>query len=337
VIIAESDLHLGGQVVTQSHKFFGSKDEFAGTRGFEIAKILMDEIAQNGGRVQTMLGTTISGYYGDEGVVTAMIGEEEYLRIIPKKIVVASGAQERLLPFPNNDIPGVYGAGAVQTLMNVYGVVPGKKVLMIGAGNIGLIVSYQLLQAGVEVAAILEAMPRIGGYWVHAAKVRRMGVPILLRHSIKRALGGKVVTGAEISELDEKFNPIGEAEKIECDTICLAVGLSPTNELLWQAGCSMKYVPSLCGHVPLRDKNMRTSNENIWMAGDVSGIEEASAAMIEGRIAGLGAAKALGLKAPDEKFDRYHERLGALRAGEVGEKIRAGVAAVSVGGWGESV
>ena len=72
------------------------------------------------------------------------------------------------------------------------------------------------------------------------------------------------------------------------------------------------------------------------MAGDVSGIEEASAAMIEGRIAGLGAAKALGLKAPDEKFDRYRERLGALRAGEVGEKIRAGVAEVSVGGWEES-
>ncbi|MDR3355243.1 MAG: NAD(P)/FAD-dependent oxidoreductase [Synergistaceae bacterium] len=335
VIIAESDLHLGGQLVKQSHKFFGSKDEFAGTRGFEIAKILMNEIAQNGDRVKTMLGTTINGYYGDEGVVTAMVGEEEYLRVIPQKIVVASGAQERLLPFPNNDIPGVYGAGAVQTLMNVYGVVPGKRVLMVGAGNIGLIVSYQLLQAGVEVAAILEAMPRIGGYWVHAAKVRRMGVPILLRHSIKRALGGEIVTGAEVNELDEKFDPIGAAERIECDAICLAVGLAPTNELLWQAGCAMKYVPFLCGHVPLRDKYMRTSNENVWMAGDVSGIEEASAAMIEGRIAGLSAAKALGLKVPDEKFDGYRERLRDLRAGEVGEKIRAGVEAVVVGGWEE--
>ncbi|MDR3322085.1 MAG: NAD(P)/FAD-dependent oxidoreductase [Synergistaceae bacterium] len=333
VTIAESGLHLGGQLVKQSHKFFGSKEEFAGARGFEIAKILKDEIASHGARVRAMLNTTVIGYYGGEGAVTAMVGEEEYLRIIPKRIVVTSGAQERLIPFPNNDIPGVYGAGAVQTLMNVYGVVPGRRVLMIGAGNIGLIVSYQLLQAGVDVAAILEAAPKIGGYWVHAAKVRRLGVPILLRHSIKRAIGGDVVTGAEIFELDDKFSQVGGTETVECDTICLAVGLTPTNELLWQAGCKMKYVSFLCGHVPLRDRGMRTSNENIWMAGDASGIEEASAAMIEGRIAGIGAAKSLGLDVAPGEFEKYWSRLDSLRAGEVGERIRAGVSAVVVDGW----
>jgi sarcosine oxidase subunit alpha len=337
VLVAESDLHLGGQLVKQSHKFFGSKDEYAGTRGFEIAKILRAEIAQYGDRVKMMLNTTISGYYPDENVVTAMVGEEEYLRITAKKVVVASGAQERLIPFPNNDIPGVYGAGAVQTLMNVYGVVPGKRVLMIGAGNIGLIVSYQLLQAGVEVVGILEALPKVGGYWVHAAKVRRLGVPILLRHSIKRAIGDKVVTGAEIYELDEKFNQVGDTERVECDTICLAVGLTPSNELLWQAGCRMKYAPFLCGHVPLRDKAMRTSNGNVWMAGDVSGIEEASAAMIEGRIAGLSAASSLGYKVPSDSLEKFWSRLKNLRAGEVGEKIRAGVDGVMVDGWEANV
>ena len=76
-----------------------------------------------------------------------MEGEENYYRVKAKKAVIATGAQERMIPFPNNDLPGVYGAGAVQTLMNVYGVVPGKRVLMVGAGNIGLIVSYQLAQA----------------------------------------------------------------------------------------------------------------------------------------------------------------------------------------------
>ncbi|GHV49618.1 pyridine nucleotide-disulfide oxidoreductase [Synergistales bacterium] len=333
VIVAESDLHLGGQLVKQSHKFFGSKEEYAGTRGFEIAKVLKDEIAGSGAKVETLLNTTVTGYYPDENVVTAMIGEEEYLRITPKKIIMASGAQERLIPFPNNDLPGVYGAGAVQTLMNVYGVVPGKKVIMIGAGNIGLIVSYQLMQAGVEVAAILEAMPRIGGYWVHAAKIRRLGVPILLRHSIKRALGDRVITGAEIYELDEKFNQAGETETVRCDTICLAVGLTPSSEILWQGGCKMKYVPNLCGHVPFRDKTMRTSNEKIWVAGDVSGIEEASAAMIEGRIAGISAAKSLGRDVKSDSFDKFWKRLKDLRAGEVGEKIRAGVSEVLVDGW----
>lgn len=333
VLVAESDLHLGGQLVKQSHKFFGSKDEYAGTRGFEIAGILKEEIASYGDRVSVMLNTTINGYYPAEKVLMATIGEEECFRVSAKKIVVATGAQERLIPFPNNDIPGVYGAGAVQTLMNVYGVVPGKRVLMVGAGNIGLIVSYQLMQAGVEVAAILEAMPRIGGYWVHAAKVRRLGVPILLRHSIARAVGDDVVRGAVIQELDECFCPTGWSEEVACDAICLAVGLTPTNELLWQAGCAMRFVPNLCGYVPLRDGQMRTSHDDIWMAGDVSGIEEASAAMIEGRIAGLGAAASLGLVSKSVRFDQYWERLRHLRAGEVGEKIRVGVAEVMVGEW----
>ncbi|MDR3280169.1 MAG: NAD(P)/FAD-dependent oxidoreductase, partial [Synergistaceae bacterium] len=333
VLIAEGDLHLGGQLVKQSHKFFGSKDEYAGTRGFEIARILKNEIASCGGKVTTMLNTTVCGYYPDEKVATVMTGEEEYLRVYPKKIVVASGAQERLLPFPNNDIPGVYGAGAIQTLMNVYGVVPGRKVVMIGAGNIGLIVSYQLLQAGVEVAAIVEAMPKVGGYWVHAAKIRRLGVPILLRHSIKRAFGESVVTGAEIIKLDDKFNQVGDGERLECDTICLAVGLTPTSELLWQTGCRMRYVPFLCGHVPYRDKYMRTSNADVWMAGDASGIEEASAAMIEGRIAGLAAAESLGRKVDSGKYEAFWTRLEHLRAGEVGEKIRAGISEVAVDGW----
>lgn len=334
VVVAESDLHIGGQLVKQSHKFFGSKDEYAGTRGFAIARILADEITEYASSVEILKNTTVNGYYPDEGILTAMIGEEECLHLKARKIVIAAGAQERLIPFPNNDLPGVYGAGAVQTLMNVYGVLPEKRVLMVGAGNIGLIVSYQLMQAGVEVVGILEAMPKIGGYWVHAAKVRRLGVPILLQHSIKAALGNERVRGAIIQKLDNQFSPTGYEEKIECDSICLAVGLTPTNELLWQAGCEMKYVPQLCGHVPVRDKNMRTSHPDIWVAGDASGIEEASAAMIEGRIAGRDAALAMGFKPKEEKSNIYWDRLTHLRAGEVGEKIREGVAQATVEGWG---
>ena len=333
VTVIESDLHPGGQVVKQTHKFFGSKDEYAGTRGYKIADILLDEIKSLGDRVDIQTNTTVTGYYPEEGIFTAMKGEDEYYRIKAKKTVVATGAQERLIPFPNNDLPGVYGAGAVQTLMNVYGVVPGKKVLMVGAGNIGLIVSYQLRQAGVEIAAVVEAMPKIGGYWVHAAKIRRLGIPILLRHTIVEAVGGKVIEGAVIQELDDKFQLIGEPKKIDCDVICMAVGLTPTTELFWQAGAKMQYCPQLCGHVPFRDNTMRTSNPDIWVAGDASGIEEASAAMVEGRIAGHSAAKALGCKVKEGSFKEYWTRLDHLRAGEVGEKIRGGICQVLVDGW----
>lgn len=333
VTVIESDLHAGGQLVKQTHKFFGSKDEYAGTRGYKIADILLEEIAGLGDRVQISCNSTVTGYYPEDGVYTVMQGEEEYYRIKAKKAVIATGAQERMIPFTNNDLPGVYGAGAVQTLMNVYGVVPGKRVVMVGAGNIGLIVSYQLKQAGVEVAAVVEAMPKIGGYWVHAAKIRRLGIPVLLRHTVVEAIGDKILEGAMIQELDDKFQLIGEPEKIECDIICMAVGLTPTTELFWQAGCKMQYVPQLCGYVPYRDKNMRTSNPDIWVAGDASGIEEASAAMVEGRVAGHSAAKALGLPVDDGKFDEYWTRLHHLRAGEVGEKITAGINQVLVQGW----
>ena len=333
VTVIESDLHAGGQLVKQTHKFFGSKDEYAGTRGYKIADILLEEIAGLGDRVQISCNSTVTGYYPEDGVYTVMQGEEEYYRIKAKKAVIATGSQERMIPFTNNDLPGVYGAGAVQTLMNVYGVVPGKRVVMVGAGNIGLIVSYQLKQAGVEVAAVVEAMPKIGGYWVHAAKIRRLGIPVLLRHTVVEAIGDKILEGAVIQELDDKFQLIGEPEKIECDIICMAVGLTPTTELFWQAGCKMQYVPQLCGYVPYRDKNMRTSNPDIWVAGDASGIEEASAAMVEGRVAGHSAAKALGLPVDDGKFDEYWTRLHHLRAGEVGEKITAGINQVLVQGW----
>lgn len=328
VLLVDSGSRLGGQLIKQTHKFFGSRDEYAGTRGFKIADVLLEELKGLSDRVDAMTDTTVVGYYREDGTVSLSRSEDEYFLVRPKRIVLAAGAQERLIPFPGNDLPGVYGAGAVQTLMNVYGVVPGKKVLMIGAGNIGIIVAYQLLQAGVEVAGVVEAMPRVGGYWVHAAKIRRLGVPIHLMHSIKRACGDKVVEGADIMELDERFNPTGREFHMECDTICLAVGLTPTVELLWQAGCKMKYVPQLCGYVPVRDCNLRTTNHSVWVAGDSSGIEEASSAMVEGRLAGYGAALSLGY---DERPDRYLsfiQRLEHLRAGEVCDKIRSGIACV---------
>ena len=333
VMVAESDLHLGGQLVKQTHKFFGSKDEYAGTRGFKIADILLKEMDSCRENIDVHINTTVTGYYSEDDTFTAMRGEEEFFSVKAQRTIVATGAQERLIPFVNNDLPGVYGAGAVQTLMNVYGVVPGKRVLMVGAGNIGLIVSYQLMQAGVEVAAIVEAAPKVGGYWVHAAKVRRMGVPVLLRHSIKRALGEEIITGAMITELNERFEPVGEEKKIDCDVICIAVGLTPTTELLSQAGCEMMYVPELCGNVARRDSSMQTSNPKFFTAGDASGIEEASAAMVEGRVAGLSALKSLGYPTEHGRLEEYWSRLQALRSGEAGKRICRGLTCVLTEEW----
>jgi sarcosine oxidase subunit alpha len=217
----------------------------------------------------------------------------------------------------------VYGAGAVQTLMNVYRVKPGKRVLMVGAGNVGLIVSYQLLQAGIEVDRVVEAMPCIGGYNVHAAKLRRCGVPIQTSHSIKEVCGNKKVKGAIVVRLDEHWKPIkGSEEYIKCDTICLAVGLTPSTRLLSQIGVELQYIPEAGGYVALHGESMQTSVKGVYVAGDASGIEEASTAMIEGKIAGLAAAIQLGYSKNTRLLKRYHQELNSLRAGPFGEKPR---------------
>lgn len=332
VMLIDRDPVLGGQLVKQTHMFFGSKKQYAAIRGIDIPEKLLGELQEEGkGKFVPRRETTVLGYY-DDGVL--MLEKQGIIELIqPKKIIIATGAAEKMLPFPGNDLPGVYGAGAVQTLMNVYGIKPGKRVLMVGAGNIGLIVSYQLGQAGVEVAAIIEGAPRIGGYLVHATKVRRAGIPIWTSHTIKEAYGKEAVEGALICNLDENWCAVpGSDRDLKVDTVCLAVGLTPQTELLWQAGCRQEYIPELGGYVPLRDEQMRTSLAHIFVAGDVACIEEAGSAMVEGKIAGLFAAADLGYGDNAKSlFESFSGELAELRAGPTGAKILQGLARLNGG------
>ncbi|MTI48068.1 NAD(P)/FAD-dependent oxidoreductase [Sporosalibacterium faouarense] len=326
VLLIDRNEKLGGQLIKQTHMFFGSEKQYASKRGFNISEILLDKLNDYKENVEILNNTTVLGLYED-GVITAT-KDEKYVKIKPKATIIATGASEKVLAFPNNDLPGIYGAGAVQTLMNVYGIRPGKKVLMIGAGNIGLIVSYQLMQAGVEVVGIIDAAPKIGGYLVHASKVRRMGVPILTRYTVKEAIGNDTLEKVVISKLDENWNPIeGTEEVIETDVMCISVGLSPLAELLQQAGCKMMYVPELGGIAPLRNENYETTVDSIFVAGDVAGVEEASSAMVEGYLTGLCAAEKIGFKHENylELKKDYRNQLEALRSGPVGTKIRSGI------------
>ena len=331
VILIDRSESLGGQLIKQTHMFFGSQKQYASIRGVDIAGILMKDLEKYQDNIEIMLDATVISVYED-GVI-AVEQNEKYIKIKPQSIIVATGASEKFLTFPNNDLPGIYGAGAVQTLMNVHGVAPGKNVVMVGAGNIGLIVSYQLMQAGINVKAILDASPKIGGYLVHASKIRRMGIPILTSHTVKYAHGNNKLEKVTLCRLDEKWQQVPGSEfDIETDVLCISVGLSPLTELLWQQGCEMKYVPELGGHVPVRNDNLETSIKGIYVAGDVAGVEEASSAMVEGRLAGLCAAKALGHISPDLEDNKKDclEQLNSLRSGHVGEKIRSGLSKVTV-------
>ena len=195
---------------------------------------------------------------------------------------------------------------------------------MVGAGNVGLIVSYQLLQAGVEVAAVVEALPEFGGYHVHAAKIRRLGVPILTRHTVVRALGEERVEGAVIARVDERFEPIpGTERELEVDLVCLAIGLTPSTRLLEQAGAGMAYVAELGGRVPLHDERMETTVAGIYVAGDCAGIGEASTAILEGRLAALAVLERMGRDVGRDKAEAQASLI-RLRAGPFGARPRQG-------------
>lgn len=317
VTLVDENARPGGQLFKQIHKFFGSKQHYAGMRGFDIGTEMLRQARELD--IEVMLNSVVYGIFDDNtlGVVT----DGKNLAIQAEKIVLATGASENALLFPGWTLPGVMGAGAAQTMVNLHRVLPGNRCVMVGSGNVGLIVSYQLLQAGVDVIAVVEADSKIGGYDVHAEKIRRAGIPTLLSHTIKVATGKENVEAVTLIKLDEKWQEIPGTEQIlAVDFVCLAVGLSPLTELAWMANCQCKYVPELGGHAIVHDENMETTVPGIFAAGDCTGIEEASIAMEQGRLAGISIAESLNLigrKETEKQKDLIRDRLGELRGNSV--------------------
>ncbi len=322
VVVYDENERPGGQLFKQIHKFFGSREHRAQERGFDIGNSFLTEARELS--VEVSLNSVVLGIY-ENGALNVMI-RDRIEQVKAEKTLVATGASENMIPFPGWTLPGVIGAGAAQTMANIHGIRPGNDILMVGSGNVGVIVSYQMIQAGARVAAVIDAAPKIGGYAVHAAKIARVGVPFFMSHTIKEARGKERVEGATIIEVDDNWNPLPGTEKqFEVDTVCIAVGLNPATQLIRMAGCKMANSPVLGGQLPAHDLNQETSIKGLYVAGDASGIEEASTAIIEGRIAGLAIANSLGylndsafLSARDEQF----QSMVGMRSGSHGE-VRA--------------
>ena len=315
VVVYDENAKPGGQLFKQIHKFFGSKEHKAKIRGFHIGEELLAEAAELG--VEVVLNAIVIGIFPEKEVTVKV--EDHVIHVKGDTILIATGASENMVTFPGWTLPGVIGAGAAQTMMNLHGTLPGKRVLMLGSGNVGLVVSFQLMQAGCEVVAVADAAPRVGGYGVHAAKLARTGVPFYLSHTVVEAKGTDRVTGAVIAQVDEHFQPIPGTEKeLDVGTICIAVGLTPMSQLASNATCDMELIPQKGGHVALLSEYGETSVEGIYCAGDVAGIEEASSAMIQGRSVASHVSMKAGYLTEDEfesKYQGYQEALGQLRQG----------------------
>jgi NADPH-dependent 2,4-dienoyl-CoA reductase/sulfur reductase-like enzyme/Fe-S-cluster-containing hydrogenase component 2/bacterioferritin-associated ferredoxin len=272
-LIVDDKHRLGGKLVLQTHKFFGSIEAcHAGTRGIDIATKLETEVRQFE-NVRVWLDSTVLAVFSDRRV-GVLRDNQQYFIVRPDLLLVTAGAREKSLVFPGNTLPGVYGAGAFQTLVNRDLVRPTERLFIVGGGNVGLIAGYHALQAGIGVVGLCEAMPECGGYKVHKDKLVRMGVPVYTSHTILRAEGQDEVEAVTIAGIDRQWKPIpGTEKRFECDTILVAVGLDPVDEFLHKA---------------------REFGLPAMAAGDSEEIAEASAAMFTGRIRGLEIARQLG-------------------------------------------
>lgn len=274
-IVIDDKYKVGGKLVLQTHRFFGAKETVhAGTRGIDIAKILEKEARQQD-CIKIWLNSSVLAVFSDHKV--GILKENQYKLVKPEVLLVAAGAREKSLAFKGNTLPGVYGAGAFQTLVNRDLVKASDRLFIVGGGNVGLIAGYHALQAGMDVVGLVEALPQCGGYEVHENKLSRMGVPIYTSHTIISANGKNRVESVTVAEIDKNFKPIKGTEKsFACDTVLIAVGLDPVDEFYHKA----------------KDFGMK-----VFCAGDAEEIAEASAAMFSGKIKGKEAAQALGIDA----------------------------------------
>lgn len=282
-LVIDDKHRLGGKLVLQTHRFFGSINAcYAGTRGIDIATKLAGDL-EHYSSVETWLNATAVAVYSDKKV--GVVRDGQYLLVEPKVLLVAAGAREKSLTFKGNTLPGVYGAGAFQTLVNRDLVRCSEKLFIVGGGNVGLIAGYHALQAGIEVAGLVEALPECGGYKVHKDKLVRMGVPIYTSHTVLSANGTDSVESVTIAAIDKEWKPIPGTEKtFPCDTLLIAVGLDPVDEFYRKA---------------------REFDLTVFAAGDADEVAEASAAMFSGKIRGLEIARALGYDVPEIPADWF--------------------------------
>ena len=233
-LVVDDKHRLGGKLVLQTHKFFGSIEAcHAGTRGIDIATRLEGQLGAYE-NVRVWLNSTALAVFSDRKV--GILREGQYFIVQPDVLLVATGAREKSLVFSGNTLPGVYGAGAFQTLVNRDLVRSSERLFIVGGGNVGLIAGYHALQAGIQVVGLCEALPECGGYKVHKDKLVRMGVPIYTSHTIVSADGGDEVESVTIAALDQNWKLVpGTERSFSCDTVLVAVGLDPVDEFFRKA------------------------------------------------------------------------------------------------------
>ena len=290
ILILERDVSLGGILRQCIHNGFGLhrfKEELTGP---EYAYRYEIEVRKR--NIPFKLSTMVLDISPDK-VITAMNSEDGVFTIEAKSIILAMGCRERpkgALNISGTRPAGFFTAGTAQKFVNMNGYMPGKKIVILGSGDIGLIMARRMTLEGGEVKAVCELMPYSGGLARNIEQcLNDFGIPLMLSHTVVEIHGKERVEGVTIAKVDENRRPIAETRQyIECDTLLFSCGLIPENELTRKADISMDRITNGASV----DQDRQTSIEGVYSCGNVLHVHDlVDYVSEEAEIAGRAAAK----------------------------------------------
>ena len=267
ILILERDTQLGGILNQCIHNGFGLhtfKEELTGP---EYAQRFIDQVEEL--KIEYKLNTMVMDIT-PEKEITAMNRTDGLFHIQAKSIVLAMGCRERArgaLNIPGYRPAGIYSAGTAQRLVNIEGFMPGREVVILGSGDIGLIMARRMTLEGAKVKVVAELMPYSGGLKRNIVQcLDDFGIPLKLSHTVVDIKGKERLEGITLAAVDEKGKPIpGTEEEYSCDTLLLSCGLIPENEISRSIGVDMEPVTS----GPIVNESLETSVEGVFACGNV--------------------------------------------------------------------
>lgn len=273
VLIIERDDKLGGILNQCIHNGFGLTRFKESLTGPEYAYRFIIEAQKRD--IEIMTGTTVLSLSANNennagNKITAINPKDGVFTVSAKAVILAMGCRERsrgALNIPGSRPAGIFSAGAAQKFVNIKGYLPGKKVVILGSGDIGLIMARRMTLEGAKVQAVCEIMPYSSGLTRNIVQcLDDFGIPLYLSHTITKIEGKDRVTGVEVSAVDKDKKPIPGTEiRFDCDTVLFSVGLIPENELSKEAGIELS--PRTKGAVV--DQTRETSVSGIFACGNV--------------------------------------------------------------------
>lgn len=304
VLIIERDKEAGGILNQCIHNGFGLHRFGEELTGPEYAGKYLDMISETD--IKLKLGSTVVSIDGK--IVSTVSESDGFEQIEAKSIILAMGCRERNrgpIFVPGGRGRGVFTAGAAQRYLNIEGYLVGKRVIVLGSGDIGLIMARRMTLEGAEVLGVCEIMPYTNGLARNVAQcLNDFDIPLYLSHTVTNIIGKHRLEGIIISQVDENQKPIpGTEKRIDCDTLLLSVGLVPENELSRGAGIELD--PRTRGAVV--NANMETSEEGIFACGNVLHVHDlVDYVSAESENAGKNAAKYVLSNGETEQSETYY-------------------------------